>query len=345
MVQKNLTHKDAKRVRFDIVVFNFERIISFLENFHRIKNFRPGEDRLLILDCSVNFRAEREKVIEFANSRGWSVGKEIQFVRRRNWGIDQGGRVDYLAGLTRATDLPQYIWQFQEHYLDLYSDWSKWPAISGEVSGRLKEDTIPDNFFLDLDLCERIYEEDPSVAVLYADRAKLGVFRHADGKETFFADGANFSVRTRSAAEAFPENVVDAYQAIYDGTYEWALFMELDLCARLTGEDRLWHDLVTHQQFDSVAALKAREDESGTTLHQSSEPFYGDLFAKYEARLIAVLSERQSWRKIHSFVSLRFVAARSSKTMLTLKRAVASIGLGVVMKRMNHYLTGVLRHH
>jgi hypothetical protein len=209
----------------------------------------------------------------------------------------------------------------------------------------LKEDTIPDNFFLDLDLCERIYEENPSVAVLYADRAKVGVFRHADGRETFFADGANFSVRTRAATEVFRENVVDAYKAIYDGTYEWALFMELDLCGRLTGEGRLWHDLVTHQQFDTVAALKAREDETRTTLHQSAEPFYSELHAKYQARLMVVLSERESWRKIHSFISPRFVAARSSKPMLTLKRAVASIGLGVVMKRMNQYLTGVLRHH
>jgi hypothetical protein len=330
--------------RFEVVVFNFERIDSFLQNFNKIRNFRPDRDRLLIVDCSVNHESEKRKVTEFARAHQWTIGEEIQVIKRKNWGIDQGGRVNYFSRLCKMDNKPAYVWQFQEHYLDLHSEWSIWPKEMVEAGGQLKQDTIPDNFNIDLDQCEQIYEKNPAVAVLYADRAQVGVFTHADGKETFFADGANFSVRAGDALEVFRPEILDSYRAIYDGTYEWALFLELNLCGQLTREGRHWHDLVSHARFDTVAALKALEDERRSILHQSAQPFYVGLYDKYERRFLAVLSEGHNWRKLHAVVSLWYVRLLSGKPAKALRRGLASIGLTLLIKRMNHYISGVLRH-
>src|SRR5262249_43206748 len=152
-------------------------------------------DCLLIYDCSVNHEAELQKVIEFAKEHGWSLGKEVRVIRRKNWGIDQGARVDYISRLREADSKPQYIWQFQEHYLDVDSAWSIWPDDLPQLGGQVKGDVIPDGFELDLNLCEQIYKSDPSIAVLYADRQKVGIFTRENGGESLYADGANFSVR------------------------------------------------------------------------------------------------------------------------------------------------------
>src|ERR1041384_8378559 len=88
-------------LRFHVVVFNFERIGSFLENFETIHNFKPDRDRLIVLDCSKNHAAQKQLVAEFARRRNWTMGQEVKVIRRRNWGIDQGARIDYIAGLHR----------------------------------------------------------------------------------------------------------------------------------------------------------------------------------------------------------------------------------------------------
>ena len=144
----------TEAIRFHVVVFNFERIGSFLDNFDKIRNFRPDRDRLIVLDCSLNHASQKQLVAEFAQKRNWTLGKELKVIQRKNWGIDQGARIDYFAALQKTKNAPKFIWQFQEHYLDLESPWSIWPADTPKIGGRLKEDTIPDGVELDLDLCE-----------------------------------------------------------------------------------------------------------------------------------------------------------------------------------------------
>jgi hypothetical protein len=263
-------------IRFHVVVFNFERIHSFLDNLYKIKNFRPDRDRIIILDCSRDHAAQKKVAEHF--------DKNIKVIRRRNWGIDQGARIDYFTALRRMRNPPQFIWQFQEHYLDLEAPWSIWPKDTPRIGGKLKADTIPDDLEIDLDHCERVYTDNPHVSVIYADRAKLGVFTHQDGREWFYADGANFSARTGDVLEAFPFPTLSTYKSIYDGSYQWTLFMELDICGRLTRAGRDWYDLVTHEHFDTPENLRRRENEKQRSLHQSAEPFYADLYRNYETR-------------------------------------------------------------
>ena len=331
-------------LRFHIVVFNYERISSFLDNFDKLRNFDPRRDRLIVLDCSDNRQSEMRKVVAFAKQRGWTLGQEVEVVTRRNWGIDQGARVDYVSSLRNSGSQPQFIWQFQEHYLDLDSAWSFWSNDLPGIGGQLKGDVIPDDFEIDLDVCERIYLDNPSVAVIYADREKVGVFTREDGGESFYADGANFSVRTTDFIQAFPPDILDSYKALYDGSYEWSLFMELDICRRLTRPDREWHDLVTQHHFADPASLRKLEAEKQLSLHQEAEPFYSGLYHKYEKRFLSILSEGKSRRKLHGQLSLWYAGFLSSRSMQRLKLVFQWLGLALVATRMRRYITDVLKH-
>lgn len=330
--------------RFHIVVFNYERITSFLDNFEKIRNFDADRDCLIIFDCSVNHQAELQKVIDFANRHGWSLGKEIHVIKRKNWGIDQGARIDYISRLKKTNNHPLYIWQFQEHYLDLTSSWSIWDANLPRIGGQVKGDVIPDGLAIDLDLCERVYQDNPSVSVIYADREKAGIFTHEDGRQWFYADGANFSARTTDVLRVFTNDVLDSYKAIYDGSYQWTLFMEFDICRQLTSAEHEWYDLVTHEHFKGPTDLLRLESEKNLSLHQEAEPFYPGLYRKYEQRFLATSAENKLWRKIHARLSLCYVDLLALRSMQRLKLVLEGMGLAVVTTRMRRYLTSVLKH-
>ena len=307
---------DHDAIRFHVVVFNFERIASFLDNSDKIQNFRPDRDRLIVLDCSINHAAQKQAVDEFARKRGWRA----KVMQRKNWGIDQGARIDYFAALRKMKNPPRFIWQFQEHYLDLESPWSIWPSDMPKIGGHLKEDVLPDNFQIDLDGCAQIYEEHAEVSVLYADRAKLGIFTHDDGNEWFYADGANFCVRTTDALDAFPPDVLSTYKSIYDGSYQWTLFLEMDLCRRLTRPGRHWYDLVTGEHFPDPQSLRRIETEKQVSLHQDAESFYSGLYRSYEDRFAGLIDKSNLRRTVQTLQSSMYLGLRSSKLGQGIKR-------------------------
>ena len=92
-------------------------------------------------------------------------------------------------------------------------------------------------------------------------------------------------MRTDDVLAAYRPEILDSYRAVYDGTYEWALFMELDYGRRLTCVDREWRDLVTHHQMRDPAHLKTT-GRRGTSLSGPDPPqaFYNPLYCKYEKR-------------------------------------------------------------
>ena len=317
---------DAEAIRFHVVVFNFERIDSFLDNFHKIQNFRPDRDRVVVLDCSLNHASQKQRVAEFASERNWTLGKELKVIQRKNWGIDQGARIDYFAALQKASNRPKFIWQFQEHYLDLDSPWSFWPSDTPKIGGCLKEDTIPDGVVIDLDQCESVYTQNPDVGVIYADRAKLGIFRHPDGREWFYADGANFSVRTSDVFEAFHLDTLSTYKSIYDGSYEWTLFLEMDICRRLTRPGRRWHDLVSGERFEDAQDLRRREVEKQISLHQEAEWFYGGLYQKYEERFERFSHKSEFRRRFQTLGSFSYLGLRGSKIGRGVRSALGKLG-------------------
>jgi hypothetical protein len=303
------SHGDRDAIRFHVVVLNFERIASFLDNADKLQNFRPDRDRLIVLDCSINHTAQKQAVVDFARKRGW----QARVVQRKNWGIDQGARIDYFTALRKMTNPPKFIWQFQEHYLDLESPWSIWPSEMPQIGGQLKADTIPDGFQIDLDACERIYEDNTAVSELYADRAKLGIFTHDDGNEWFYADGANFSVRTADALDVFPPDVLSTYKSIYDGSYDWTLFMEMDICRRLTRPGRRWYDLVSGEHFADPQSLRIIEAQKRILLHQDAESFYSGLYRTYEDRFAGFIDKGNLRRTVQTLQSSVYLGLRSSR--------------------------------
>ncbi|HEU4511173.1 MAG TPA: hypothetical protein VFR78_23280 [Pyrinomonadaceae bacterium] len=330
-------------IRFHVVVFNYERISSFLDNFDKIHNFRADRDRLVVLDCSVNHDQQARMIADLADKRGWAIGKEVEIVRRRNWGIDQGARIDYFASLRKRAALPSFIWQFQEHYLDLESPWSIWPSDMPRIGGQLKADTLPDGVVIDLDFCERVYLENPSVSVIYADRDKVGIFAHPDGREWFYADGANFSVRTADVLEAFPADVLSTYRSIYDGSYDWTLFMELDICRRLNRPDREWYDLVTNESFRDPEDLRAREGEKRVSLHQDAEAFYSSLYRAYEERFESFSNKCELRRRLQITGSSLYLSAVNSSLGRGAKAAIDKAGIGNAARQLRRYLVNLPR--
>ena len=66
--------------RFHLVFFTFERISLFLDNFDKIRNFAPEQDKIYILDCSSNHKQEPEKVAKFLQEKGWEFNKQVHFI-------------------------------------------------------------------------------------------------------------------------------------------------------------------------------------------------------------------------------------------------------------------------
>jgi hypothetical protein len=290
--------------RFHIVVFNYERICSFLDNFDKINNFDPAQDKIFILDCSRNHKLQQQKVIEFSHQKGWNLGEQIHFVRRKNWGIDQGGRVDYL--LHHSESKPKYIWQFQEHYLDLDSPWSIFALgtlnIDGrDLGGEIKGDVIPSELIIDLNGCEKIYETYPEVSIIYADRSKIGICPYSD-REFFYIDGANFSIRTSYALECFDLSLLENLKLIYDSSYDWALFMEFTIGYQLTQKGRAFFDLVTLYHFNNPEQLKQLENKNNVSLHKFCEQQYSRVYKQYKQKYLSIANSKTLNKQFYKLI-------------------------------------------
>src|SRR5262245_48263973 len=102
--------------RFNILVLNYKRIHSFLNNFNKIGGFDRLRDKITIMSCSPSTK-ERQLVEAFSEK----YHLPMTYIVRPNFGIDQGARVEYFSGIIddfRAILDTEYIFHFQDHYLD-----------------------------------------------------------------------------------------------------------------------------------------------------------------------------------------------------------------------------------
>jgi hypothetical protein len=169
--------------RFNILVLNYRRLHSFLDNFGKIKAFDPLQDRITILTCSPSAE-EKQQVKDFSEKNQ----VQVKYLTRRNYGIDQGARVEYFLG--KIEDLSEilnteYIFQFQDHYLDIDAPYSNW----GEKENfRIKGDVVPDNVVFDLNLLSHIFRENEIIAAFcdrnnpcWFQREGLHILPHVEG--------------------------------------------------------------------------------------------------------------------------------------------------------------------
>src|SRR5215475_3475764 len=176
--------------RFNILVLNYKRLHSFFNNFDKIRAFDPLRDKITILSCSPATE-ERQQVEAFAEKHHLPV----TYLTRQNFGIDQCARVEYFSG--KIEDLQEvldteYIFQFQDHYLDTAASYSRWEP---ELNWGIKGDVVPENVSFDLDSLNEILRSH-EIAAAFCDRNNPCWFqRH--GVPHIAPNGGNYILRTK----------------------------------------------------------------------------------------------------------------------------------------------------
>jgi hypothetical protein len=211
------------RDRFHIVVFNYDRMRILIGSLGRLIGFDPARDRLIVVDCSRDPTTEHSLLASTARARSWPLGTSVRFLRRQNWGNDLGGRIDAFGfGLVDVRPA-EFVWQFQDHYLDLESPISRDARV-----GDLREDTIGDPCGIDLDRCEAFFRTHTTVGIIHGCRNGIPVFSPDPSRRWLLPDGGNACIRRDALDQVVSSGDWRTYRAIYDGSYRWALFMELE---------------------------------------------------------------------------------------------------------------------
>jgi hypothetical protein len=227
--------------RFDICVWNYKRLDLFLNNWDRVRNFRPERDRLTVASCSPS--AEESDLIRSFEQR---AGVGVRCLVRENRGIDQLARCDYFTGRVGSFEdnlAYAYIFQMQEHYFDTESSASRWER------GSSKSDTVPDGQVFDLDRMEALAVEH-DLHGFFADRANP-CYVEVDGRRYVAPCGGNFVIRTDLVADASAQETFGHMIRTCDDTYSWAVYAEFKWGPVFFHEGRRFWDLKRDRLFDS----------------------------------------------------------------------------------------------
>jgi len=232
--------------RFDVVVWNHERLGLFLQSFDRIRGFRPGLDRLTVVSASPG-ACERTLLDEL----GERTGIAARYLPRANRGLDQGARCEYFTGAVGSLDEnldSRYLLQMQDHYLAPDDEASRYgPNVSPPlVPGRVKEDVIPDGAVIDLDELEALADA-YDLAGFFCDRAPCLV--EWEGHRFVAPNGGNFAVRTSLVRDAEAQAAIRRVWRVCDGTYRWTLYAEFMWGRIFFQEGRHFYDLAGNRLF------------------------------------------------------------------------------------------------
>jgi hypothetical protein len=272
--------------RFLIAVFNHGRIESLTANIRKIVDLDFKLDTLLVLDSSEDMDDQKAALAAYCEHSGLNFGVDVMFKPRTNWGLAEGGRVDFAADLRRQPVQHSFVLQFQDHYLDTTSEYSVWPAgkvdLEGkDISGEVKGDCIKSGQTIELDGYAKLLSEG-SADVLYSSQNGIGLFPY--WQENFFCiDGVNFAASIDTFLKIFDEQTCSRLAASFDDSYKWALFAEhyvgyrmmrlgLKLCDT-------YHEMVFSNVYDLVKGLKS--ETCLTDMMHVSERYYAELFREY----------------------------------------------------------------
>jgi len=250
--------------RFHIIVQNYKRLSSFINNFFRIHSLDLKRDRIYIFDCSPESIWKSE--LETANtlcSYGLEWENNLFFVRRRNWGMNLGGHLDYFRSLwSGKIPKPQYVAFMQEHFLD--------------QDNYVKEDTLPANSRYDLDQIEEKFLSDIKIGCVFHARYGVRVATSnpiIEGSREFFGDGeilidravrrgflvdgGNFIVRPELYLKWFAAN--PKYLTTGDGSYGFTIVWEARLGKILYDLNIKWCDLSRNLEYTTITELDLLE--------------------------------------------------------------------------------------
>jgi tetratricopeptide (TPR) repeat protein len=233
---------ETEKYRFDIVVFNYQRLHSFFNNFSKIKNFRRDRDRITVVSCSPSgTETDLFKAFEKSNDI------EVRYLSRVNFGGDQYARAQYFTGEVGNIDdnmRYKFIFQMQEHYLDTDSSYSKWGP---EYNFAIKGDVVPDDIIFDLDEIDQILEKD-NVSGAFCDRNNPCFFI-VDGKRYIAPNGGNFIIRSRDILKEKTQNLCKELMSSCVNVYTWWLYAEFTWGIIFFSEGKKFYDLKRRMLF------------------------------------------------------------------------------------------------
>ena len=222
--------------RFNILVLNYKRLHSFLNNFDKISGFDRLRDKITILSCSPSTE-ERQQVKAFSEK----YHLQATYLTRRNFGIDQCARVEYFSGKIedfREVLHTEYIFQFQEHYLDTEAAYSRWGP---ELNCRIKGDVVPGNVIFALHSLHDILRSN-EIAAAFCDRNNPCWFQR-NGVTHIAPNGGNYVLNTRQLED---KNIQTELARMYrrcDNTYQWALYAEFKWGELFFNEGNTYYDI------------------------------------------------------------------------------------------------------
>ena len=233
---------DLGERRFDVVVLNYERLHLFFKNFDRLGGFDPIRDRVTIVTCSSSTE-ERELVAEFERSRGIPV----RYLTRENRGFGELARAEYFVG--RVGTLEQnlaykYIFQMQDHYLDMEDPASRWGA---DLDFRIKGDVIPDGVVINFVAMEELALRH-DLSGMFCDRNDPS-FMEIDGQRFVAPGGGNFVIASREVSRPDAQAACVRLAATCDNTYRWAVHAEYTWGRVFFPEGKRFYDLKRNRLF------------------------------------------------------------------------------------------------
>ena len=227
--------------RFDIVVFNYQKLGSFFTNFRKIINFDMERDRITVVSCSPDV-SEQIAIEEYVRQ-----GYKVRYLTRQNFGMAEYARLEYFSRYCKYNDFDYtFTFQMQDHYLDMESPFSRWGE---ELDFRVKGDVIPDGTVFDLDMLEQLFIEE-RIDCVYCDRNNPCYFEFA-GERFIAPNGANFIFRTALLADEQLQVIISELMLTCDNTYDWAVFMEFVYGILFFQEGKYIFDLKRNQTITS----------------------------------------------------------------------------------------------
>ncbi|MFY0651339.1 MAG: hypothetical protein JXQ96_04865 [Cyclobacteriaceae bacterium] len=252
--------------RFHIVVANCNRAEIFAESFNLINGFDPSLDQVIVMDCSENPEAELMKLTSVSRSISEDA---MHFFCRRNWNLNHGAQLDYIRLIVEnQIDEPEIVFFLQDHYLN--------------TSTLVNDDTIPDEFVIDLDSIHRLFH-DNEVGCAYASRNGIRVscisswnnskniwgdnfdeIRDILQPRCFCVDGGNFFVKIQLYLNYFNNYKNRLFEG--DGSYEFCHVWEVRLGSILYDQNILWFDLYNNVCFKNISELRSLEAQKKRVL-------------------------------------------------------------------------------
>src|SRR5262245_30643896 len=230
--------------RFDIVVFNHERLDSWFRNADRIQSFVPSLDRITIVSCSPSEK-EYALVRDFEAQRGC----RLRYLTRENRGYAELARIDYYTGRVGTLEenlAYEFVFQMQDHYLDTDSSFSHWGP---KLGNRVKGDVVPDGTIFDLSsIYDKLNRE--NLAGAFCDRTNPCWF--TIGSRRYIApSGGNFIVRSSAIRDVRVYSHCQSLRRVCDDSYAWAVYVEFMWGKAFFEEGKKFYDLKRDRIFST----------------------------------------------------------------------------------------------